>query len=345
MPDYRHFDDVMRNRRPARLPIYEHKIDPAIMEQVLDRKFADLERGDGADLREYFRIVCEFFRLLTYDVVSCEVTITGIMGQNALKGGIGPIQNRTDFEQYPWEDIPRLFWEKAAPRFDALADVLPPGMKLAGGVGNGVFELSEAFVGLEFLPYIQADDPDLYADLFRRIGDLMVQIWKDFLPRHKPIMAAARFGDDLGFKSSLLTNPRTVREHILPQYARVIDLVHSIGLPFLWHSCGNIFDIMEDVIALGIDAKHSNEDAIAPFDRWIEAYNDRIGIIGGFDMHFLCTAAPGDIRDTVVREGCRCRAKARGFALGSGNSIPDYVPVANYLAMIEGAQAIRDRED
>ena len=34
---------------------------------------------------------------------------------------------------------------------------------------------------------------------------------------------------------------------------------------------------MEDLIGLGIDAKHSNEDQIAPFDRWIDLYGDRIG--------------------------------------------------------------------
>ena len=40
--------------------------------------------------------------------------------------------------------------------------------------------------------------------------------------------------------------------------------------------CGyGIFEIMDDLIALGIDAKHSNEDEIAPFEVWIEKYNDR----------------------------------------------------------------------
>lgn len=35
---------------------------------------------------------------------------------------------------------------------------------------------------------------------------------------------------------------------------------------------------------------------------------------------------------------------ARGYALGSGNSIPDYVPTENYLAMIRAAQALRQGE-
>ena len=45
-PDYHFMLDVMANRRPARLPIYEHIISPSIMEQVLGNRFAELEQGD-----------------------------------------------------------------------------------------------------------------------------------------------------------------------------------------------------------------------------------------------------------------------------------------------------------
>lgn len=61
-------------------------------------------------------------------------------------------------------------------------------------------------------------------------------------------------------------------------------------------------------------------------------------------MDFLCQQTPDVIRQEVIRLGTLYREKARGYALGSGNSIPDYVPVENYLAMVEGVQAIRTQE-
>ena len=85
----------------------------------------------------------------------------------------------------------------------------------------------------------------------------MFVIWTRFPEQYKDHFIVFRFGDDLGFKSSLLTNPSTVREHIFPQSKRIIDLVHSADRPFLFHSCGCIFEVMDDVIDLGIDAKHS----------------------------------------------------------------------------------------
>jgi uroporphyrinogen decarboxylase len=130
----------------------------------------------------------------------------------------------------------------------------------------------------------------------------------------------------------------------MPAYARLIDLIHSHGRPFLWHSCGNIFEVMEDAIQAGIDAKHSNEDAIAPFDRWIDEYGERIGLLGGFDMEFLARRSPEDVYESVVERGTCYREKARGYALGSGNSIPEFIPVDNYLAMIRGAKKIRERD-
>jgi hypothetical protein len=59
---------VLNNKRPARLPLYEHKISPAvIMEQILGLQFADLEQGNDDDLREFFTHYCRFYREMTYD--------------------------------------------------------------------------------------------------------------------------------------------------------------------------------------------------------------------------------------------------------------------------------------
>lgn len=344
-PDYRHMVQVLNNQRPARLPVYEHIISPVIMEKILGVHFAGLLEGDEADKTEYFRQFCRFFKEMTYDTVSFEVCITEILpGHGAITGGVGPIQSRQDFERYPWDELADRYWQYAGKKFEILAENLPQGMKALGGVGNGVLEISEDLVGFERLAYMRADDPELFADLYVRIGDLMIAIWQEFLKKYADVFAVCRFGDDLGFKSSTLVSPAILRQHVFPQYRRVISLIRGAGKLFLWHSCGNIFGIMEDVIALGIQGKHSNEDVIAPFDRWIELYGDRIALLGGVDVDLLCQRPPQEIIERVYENGKRWRAKARGYALGSGNSIPEYVPVEGYLAMIEAAKRIRADE-
>jgi uroporphyrinogen decarboxylase len=224
---------------------------------------------------------------------------------------------------------------------ESLAAVMPPGMKAVGGCGFGVFEIAEDLVGYEPLCLLQHDDPDLYAALFRKIGDLMTCLWSDMMCRYAGLFAVCRMGDDLGFKTSMLICPELAVRHVVPQYKRVIDLVHRAGKPFLWHSCGCIFPVMDAVIAAGIDAKHSNEDQIAPFSQWIELYSGRIGLFGGIDVNDLCLKKPQEVFELIVEHGVRYRATAQGYALGSGNSIPAYVPVDCFLAMIEAAKKIR----
>jgi uroporphyrinogen decarboxylase len=345
-PDHRHLVEAAWNRKPARLPLYEHIICAEIMERILGVSFADLHAGGPTELAGYFHQHCRFFREMTYDTVSYEVCINDLTpGGGALIGKCeGAIQNRADFEQWPWDDFPRIFWEYATPRFDALAAAMPPGMKAVGGIGNGVFEISEDLVGFENLCFMQEDDPELFAELYQRIGTMVAGLWQTFLERYADVYCVARIGDDLGFKTSTLIQPDSLIRHVIPQYSKIIAQVHAAGLPYLQHSCGRIFPVMDAWIAAGINAKHSNEDAVAPYDEWIERYSDRIGLFGGIDTDRVCRMEPAALFDYVVEHGTRFRRTANGYALGSGNSIPDYVPVEGYLAMVRGVQEIRRRE-
>jgi len=345
-PDYRNIEMAAWNRRPPRLPFYEHIIGIDTMEAILGRKFAGLISGNGADRKRFFEIYNRFFLEHGYDTVSFEVCVTEILpGGGALAGEqAGPIQTRADFEKYPWKDLARLFRERAESRFCALSEMLPPGMKAIGGIGNGVFEISEDLVGYEQLCFMMADDPQLFADLYMRIGDMLAALWAEFLDKFGNAYTVCRIGDDMGFKSAPLMSPETLKEHVVPQYHRIARLIHDSGHPFLLHSCGCIFDIMDDLIRAGIDAKHSNEDVIAPYDEWIKRYGDTIGLFGGIDTDHLCRMKPGEVYAFVLEEGQRFRRTAKGYALGSGNSIPGYVPPEAYLAMVNAGQKIREEE-
>jgi uroporphyrinogen decarboxylase len=225
--------------------------------------------------------------------------------------------------------------------FSLLRDEMPEGMKAVGGVGNGMFEVVQDFAGYESLAYLRVDDPELYAGLFAKTGELIFRIWSRFMAEHGDTFAVCRIGDDLGFKSSTLLTPQDIRDHVIPQYRRIVELIHSFGKPFLLHSCGNIFAVMDDFIdKVKIDAKHSNEDEIAPFSVWVERYGDRIGNFGGLDMDLLCRLSAPEIEACTVKIIEESDGHG-GFAFGEGNSVPHYVPAEGYLAMINAARRWR----
>ena len=82
------------------------------MEQVLGKQFKDEINGNHSDVANFFRNYCRFFQEMTYDTVSFEVCVTEILpGHGAIWGGRdGPIQNRKDFEAYPWDELPEMFF-------------------------------------------------------------------------------------------------------------------------------------------------------------------------------------------------------------------------------------------
>jgi len=71
--------------------------------------------------------------------------------------------------------------------------------------------------------------------------------------------------------------------------------------------------------------------------------SDRIGLFGGIDLNTLCRNTDEDLCREVLEKGTRYRNRARGYGLGSGNSIPEYVPVEGFMAMIDAAREIRAR--
>jgi uroporphyrinogen decarboxylase len=341
-PNYHHLLQVLNNLRPDRLPLYEHHIDPPFISKVLGETISSKGLKNN-ELEEYYRKIIGFWKDMTYDGFDFEAAICDILpGHGAIMGGMaGPIQTREDFDSYPWDDIPTIFRETYTPHFEAIRKTLPAGMKAYGGCGYGIFEASQDLVGYEYLCVMQCLDPDLFADIFRKIGDLWVILWSEVIEKYSDIFVFFRMGDDLGHKTSTMLEPEIIRQHIFPQYQKVIDMIHHSGKKFLLHSCGNIFPLMEDIINLGIDAKHSNEDQIASFSKWIADYSGRIGLFGGFDLNLLVLEKPETVYQTVLERGSQYRKTANGYGLGSGNSIPGYIPVDGFMAMIEAVKEIR----
>ncbi len=63
-------------------------------------------------------------------------------------------------------------------------------------------------------------------------------------------------------------------------------------------------------------------------------------MLGGLDINILTRATPQEVRAEVDRLMDECGSRGR-YAVGSGNSVPSYIPVDNYLAMVD--EAVRRR--
>ena len=342
-PDYTRIASAARNRKTNGIPLYEHDINRTVIGAIVQKDLhAMYESRDPDTLDLLFKTIADFHIEHGYDTYSFEGCVTEI-----IQGGLGLtgqaesiIRSREEFEEYPWDTLSDRYFQKFSIYFDAIRRTLPEGMKIVGGVGNGIFETIQDFVPFTDLAYLEVDEPRLFSDLWVRIGNALNSIWDIFLDEYSDILAVGRFGDDLGFKSSLLLHPKVIIKHILPEYKKIVSKVKSHNIPFLLHSCGCIFGVMDEIIATGIDAKHSNEDVIAPFSTWVEDYGDRIGNFGGLDMDVICRSSEKELR-AYIRNVVEPLMDSHGIAIGSGNQIAEYVPPENFLVMVDEVRRIR----
>jgi uroporphyrinogen decarboxylase len=250
--------------------------------------------------------------------------------------GEGVIRNRADFERYPWPSPGDIRFAQA----EAALEALPDGMG-AIGFSGGVLEWATGLTGLTHFSLMLYDEPELVRDVVDRVGQLVYEALDVFC--HTDRVIAVWLGDDMGFKTATLIDPNHLREYVLPWHARYARMAHDAGRLFLLHSCGHVEAVMPDLIDhVGIDAKHSFEDAVVPVEEFTRRWGARVAVLGGVDVDLLSRGTPEQIRQRTMRilEAC---APSGGYACGSGNSVTNYVPPDNYLAMIETVHRFNGR--
>jgi uroporphyrinogen decarboxylase len=177
------------------------------------------------------------------------------------------------------------------------------------------------------------DDPALVRAVAEKVGATLLSLYTT--TADMPNVGAQWIGDDMGFKTATMVSPADLRRLVFPWLKKLAGIAHEKSMPFLLHSCGNLSAVMDELISdVGIDAKHSFEDAVQPVGEAKRLYGDRIAVLGGADMDFLCRSGVEEVRAYTRRLIDEC-APGGGWALGTGNSVANYVPLSNYLAMLD----------
>ncbi len=335
--------NLRREGTPHRVHYMELFLDDEIQEAVCKR--FDLTDGlSQADpyFAEKRQIAIQ--RFLGYDYVyvipALEMPVrqvtTADTAELARRGGrtfqdehSGPIMSWEDFEKYPWPD-PATFPYRSLVWYEKN---LPDDMCLAPN-GRGHFaEYLTWLMGYETLCFALYDNRDLVSAISRKLLETYREVTERLLCYSctKVILGS----DDMGFKTGTLISPNDLREFVLPGHKVLAEMSHEAGRPYLLHSCGNLREIMPDLLDdVKIDAKHSFEDTIELVTDAKADYGSRIALLGGIDVDFLCRADEQAIRKRV-RETLDVCMPGGGYCLGTGNSVANYIPLDNYLIMLD----------
>jgi uroporphyrinogen decarboxylase len=341
---------IMGQVKPDRPPLIEYIVDEvhrqAITTDLLGREWVEYQWSDKASQNAYWDNFIEFWYRLGYDFVRLEISLS--FNRNVV---VGEDQTRLDQERgwadehkgtiETWDDFERYEWPTVEDAdisvLEYIATHLPDGMGFITNHAGGIFETVTQMMSYEKFCMALYDEPDLVKAMCEKIGTLMEGYYKRLA--HLQNVIAFFPGDDMGFRSGTLASPDVLRTLFLPWHQRFAKIAHDKGIPYFLHSCGqlgNIYDHLIDVV--GIDAKHSFEDAITPAPDFQKQYGDRIGTLGGLDINILAGGSRDDVEKRALELLSVCGARGR-YALGSGNSVPSYVPLENYLTMVNAALA------
>lgn len=316
-PDFNRLLTALKRKRPeGRVPFYELFANTETMEKVL-----------GKPVRDRSATV-EFYYKCGYDYVPAWPGVRMLTGDLVDTRSDYPIRDWKSFETYVWPKPGSVDFSE----FETLPKLLPEGMSIVAQTG-GVFEAAEMLFGYRSLCLMLHDDPALVGAVFDKLAGLYREIYQGM--SSCPAVGAVVISDDMGFKTQTLINTNDLRKYVLPIHKELCNVIHRQGKPCILHSCGNLSGIMNDIIeSVGIDAKHSYEDVILPVEDAAGLYGDRIAILGGFDVDKLSRMTVEQVVSKTTELLVALGGKG-GYALGSGNSIPGFVPVENYLAMLE----------
>jgi len=342
-PDFSRFrNTILLQGEPDRVPFYELFADWEIMTQVFDNmELVDpkyrrqVEAVQGRWVRFYYMLGYDYvptlpeINLPLNNVLATTDTAEFSRGQRMwMDEHHGTIETREDFEKYPWPKPSEINYSN----IENLRQRLPDGM-MATCLTSGVLENVTWLMGYELLSYALYDNPGLVQDMFDKVGEILVSAHSTMAQMEW--VGALVLGDDMGFKTHTLISPEHLRKYVFPWQKKIVEAAHAYDKPLILHSCGNLADIMEDLIEyVGIDAKHSYEDVIMPVTEAKKRYGERISILGGIDMNLLCQASPDEIRRYVRHVLDEC-APGGGYCLGTGNSVANYVNLENYLTMLD----------
>ncbi|MEK6647276.1 MAG: uroporphyrinogen decarboxylase family protein [Candidatus Firestonebacteria bacterium] len=242
--------------------------------------------------------------------------------------GKGAITTWEEFEKFPWPDK-KISYQN----FEETNLYLPDGMKIIAGEGN-IFTHTWEMMGFEYFSFALVENPDLVEAIFNKIGEIIYSAFKGVMSC--PNLGALWFTDDIAYTEGLMVSPKVLRKYLFPWIKKIGDLAKENNLPYIYHTDGRLWEVLDDLIDCGINAIHPMEPKAWNAVEVKKKYGNKLCLIGNIDLDRICRGTTVEIEE-MVKERIKNLAKGGGYCLGSSNTIPNYVSIENYKAMLEAS--------
>jgi uroporphyrinogen decarboxylase len=342
---------LLRRGEGDRVPLFELSVHKDLQAFILGRPIQTVQ--DEVD----------FWRVAGYDMIPIRAGVRSVVrgyhpavkewrthGRGAEAGKAGSwvvedealIHDRRDFDEFPWPAAEDLGgYNDYAVLADYLTDLgrlLPPEMKLVVQLGY-IFMGAWHLMGFENFCLKLSDDPQLVQDVIDWLGSSQLAVL-EILLHWRDCVGAIWVPDDLAYNTGPMVSPKVLRKYIYPWYVRLVERCHQVDMPVGLHSDGDLRSLLPDLVACGFDCIHPFEPPVNDIVAVKREWGNRISVAGNIDLRTtLCGGTPADV-EAEVFDKARELAPGGGWLVGSSNSIPDFVPVENYRALLDASLSL-----
>ena len=218
-----------------------------------------------------------------------------------------------------WKEVPKIR-ERHPRRF-----------LVAGGIG--LFENGWSLCGFEnYLSYV-AGEPGFIEALNDGLSNFSAAVTRQL--RGKGV-DGIRYGDDWGFQDRLMIQPDAWRKLYKKYYRKIYGAARESGLVVMIHSCGNITDLLSDLIEIGVQVVHPLQPEAMDVAYCRREYGRDLCFWGGLGSQSTLPLGTAEDVRREVRQRLSLFGEG-GYILAPAGAAPAETPVENILAVAEEA--------
>jgi len=326
---------ALQHKKPDRTPVMELWVDPKVVEAILPGR-------DWNDVVEHLGMDAVTVPTMVYE----DHEVEWVDRENGLfRDKWGALQTRTA-EAVPVPTSPSIIETEAdlaayKPPDPAASPVLAKVRdlrerfpdKAVAVIGEGGWAaavwirsgLENVFMDMmlrpDFIQAVMGIGVDYYSELYR----LAIEAGADIV----------LLGDDYAGKTGPMMSPAQLDEMVLPNDAAVVAAIKKAGGYCIKHSDGNLWPILDAIVATGPDALGPLEPNVGMdlAEVW-EKYEGKVSVMGNVDVDLLSRGAKDEV--VAVTKDLLARVSVNGgHIMSSGNSISSSVDPENFVAMVE----------
>ena len=142
-------------------------------------------------------------------------------------------------------------------------------------------------------------------------------------------------GDDFGAQKGLLISPIMWKNLFKNRYKKLWDIYKSKGIPVFHHSCGNIFEIIPDMIEIGLDVLAPIQPEAMDINKLAKCFSKDLSFFGGISTQkTLPLKTSQEVKNEII-DRIRVLSKEGGYIIAPSHEITSDCKRENFLTLLD----------